>query len=318
MLRGSRSITVNKKAPKSLKPQQARSLIRRFHILQKNKTNILAKIAKHNPAVTEKNYKSVLGKTYNEEFDKFRVSKAMEHFKVDDAMPLEDMTRILARIDAETEQRGGIHVYQMASTVGQNQKRGGDSLKKLVEWFRELGRTSHNSLEIGCLSPDNAILTSGMFGHIDRIDLNSQSPKILEQNFMDRPMPASNSERYELISCSLVLNFVPSPKERGDMLKRITRFLREPSDTIGGTSSLFLVLPLPCITNSRYFDASLLKNIMESLGFSQVRYHEANKVAYWLYDWMGDHAKKRMIPHKKKELHGGSTRNNFYVDLSVG
>lgn len=316
MLRGSRSITVNKKAPKSLKPQQARSLIRRFHILQKNKSSILSRIAKQNPTVTEKNYKSKLSKVYQEEYDKFRVSKTMEQFKVDDSVLMEPMTKMLARIDAEIEQRGGLHVYQMASTVGQNQKRGGDSLKKLVDWFKELNRTSQNALEIGCLSAENAILTSGMFGHIDRIDLNSQSPQILEQNFMERPLPTNDSERYEMISCSLVLNFVPTPKERGEMLKRITGFLKEPKDSHSGTSSLFLVLPLPCITNSRYFNASLLLEVMESLGFKEVKYYEAKKVAYWLYDWKGHHAMKRMPPQKKKELHGGGTRNNFYVDVS--
>lgn len=314
MLRGSKSITVNKKSPKSLKPQRARSLIRRFHILQKNKIGILARIARINPTVTEKNYKTELGRTYREELDKFRVSKSIEQFKVDDSVSMDEMTKMLARIDAEIDLKGGIHVYQMASTIGQHQKRGGDSLKRLVEWFKELGRTSQNALEIGSLSPENAILTSGMFGHVDRIDLNSQNPKILEQNFMDRPLPTNENERYEVISCSLVLNFVPSPKERGAMLKRITEFLKEPSD--GRTSSLFLVLPLPCITNSRYFDAVLLQNIMESFGFNQVKYHEANKVVYWLYDWMGPHATKRMTPHKKKELHGGSTRNNFYVDVT--
>lgn len=304
---------MSKKAPKSLKPQQARMLIRRFHILQKNKASILSKISKQQPAISEKNYKYKLGKVYSEEYEKFQLSKNMEQFKIDDTVSLESMTRILARIDAESEQRGGLNVYQMASTVGQNQKRGGDSLKRLVQWYKELNRKSANALEIGCLSAENAILTSGLFGEIDRIDLNSQSPQILEQNFMERPLPKTDADRYEVISCSLVLNFVPTSKERGEMLRRITNFLKEPASN---TSSLFLVLPLPCVTNSRYFDQLLLAGIMESLGFTQVKYYEAKKVAYWLYDWQGQSAMKQIGPYKKRELYRGGSRNNFYVDLT--
>ena len=79
-------------------------------------------------------------------------------------------------------------------------------------------------LEIGCLSPYNAISTSSIFDDVVRIDLNSQNSLILEQNFMDRPLPQKESEKFNLISCSLVINFVPSPKERGEMLLRITKF----------------------------------------------------------------------------------------------
>lgn len=314
MLRGPKSITVNQKAPKSIKPQAARALIRRFHILQKNKASILSRITKLRPDVTEKNYKSKLGSIYNAEYERFRLSKTMEQFKVDDSTSQDSMAKMLARIDAESDQRGGLHVYQMASTVGQNQKRGGDSLKKLVAWYRELGRTCSRALEIGCLSADNAILTSGVFGEIDRIDLNSQSPQILEQNFMDRPLPHSDAQRYNLVSCSLVLNFVPTPKERGLMLQRITKFLREPTSEL--PSSLFLVLPLPCLANSRYFDADLLAKIMTSLGFAQVQYYEAKKVAYWLYDWQGSKSMTPVAPYKKRELYKGSSRNNFFVDMT--
>lgn len=311
MLRAKRSIT-NKKSPKSLKPQQARKLIRRFHILQKHKANILARIAKNLPTITEENYKQCLGEIYADEFRNFTLTHSMEQFHVDDAVSRPDLVKMLARIDAETEKRGGLHVYQMASTVGQNQKRGGDSLKKLVEWYKELNRTCGNALEIGCLSVNNAILTSGMFGLVDRIDLNSQDSQILQQDFMERPLPRSDIQRYSVISCSLVLNFVPSPKERGQMLKRITEFLKPPSES---PSSLFFVLPLPCVANSRYFDQSLLTKIMESLGFRQVKYYEAKKVAYWLYDWMGSGEMKQLSPYKKKELYKGSNRNNFFVDL---
>lgn len=312
MLRGLKSITAHKKAPKTLKPQQARMLIRRIHILQKNKANILKRLQKHNLSISEKNYASQLGPGYVSELGKFKLTKKMEQFKIDDLISSENLIGMLARIDAELQQRGGLEAYQRASIVGQNEKRGGDSLKKLVEWFKNLGRTCESALEIGCLSANNAILTSKMFGRIDRLDLNLQSPQILEQDFMERPIP-DEKDKYQLVSCSLVLNFVPTPKERGEMLRRITKFLKEPRNQ--EPSSLFLVLPLPCIANSRYFDKSLLSRIMASLGFAEVEYYEAKKIAYWLFDWKGKSAMAKMQPYKKKELYGGATRNNFYVEM---
>lgn len=311
MLRRPRTITLSQKAPKSLKPQQARKLIRRFHILQKNRTTVLSRLAK-SLLVLEDNYKQVLGRSYTEEVSKFKLPKNPELFKIDDTLSQHQLTKIIARIDAEMAQRGGLHAYQMASTVGQNSKRGGDSLKKLVSWFQELGRTAESALEIGCLSPHNDILTSGMFGRITRIDLNSQSPQILQQDFMERPLPTDDSQKFDVISCSLVLNFVPSPRERGRMLRRMTEFLKEPRE---GNSSFFLVLPLPCVSNSRYFDKDLLLQNMTSLGFLEVRYYEAKKVAYWLFDWKGRAAMTPAKQAKKKELYSGPSRNNFYVEL---
>lgn len=312
MLRKSRSITKNTKAPKTLKPQQARLLIRRFHILIKNKASIVKHLAREEINLSESNYKHILGEKYTDEYQNFKLSKLLEQFLVDGSVLHHDLVLMLARIDAEIDQRGGLHVYQMASTVGQNEQRGGDSLKRLVLWFKELGRTARDLLEIGCLSPHNAILTSGMFGQVQRIDLNSQNPKILQQDFMQRPLPTLDKERFDVISCLLVLNFVPTPAQRGEMLKRMTQFLRKPAV---GASSLFLVLPLPCVSNSRYFDAAVLGDIMQNLGFSEVRYYEAKKVAYWLYDWKDVPQTKKGL--KKKEIHSGAKRNNFYVEMPV-
>lgn len=48
------------------------------------------------------------------------------------------------------------------------------------------------------------------------LDLHSRHPQIEEQDFMDRPSPAQSGEAlYDVVSCSLVLNFVPSPEGRG-------------------------------------------------------------------------------------------------------
>ncbi|KAK6204390.1 putative methyltransferase-domain-containing protein [Scheffersomyces amazonensis] len=327
LLRRPKSITGNHTVPKSIKPQNARQLIRRFHVLEKNKFSIIDKIKRINniPNLTTENYREILSKTklfkdsYDKSFEEHKntlTKKSFELITIDDSLTESELYQKLASIDAEVEIRGGLKAYQLASTQGQNGKRGGDSSKRLVEWLKE-SLYSHKlenatALEIGCLSPDNAISTSGLFTEVSRIDLNSQHHLILQQDFMERPLPTDSSEKFNLISCSLVVNFVPDSRLRGEMLLRITKFLKKPTNS--SISSLFFVLPLPCVTSSRYFDKDSLNKIMKHLGFTEVHYYEAKKVAYWLYDWSGEVS--NLNNHfKKQEIHAGPNKNNFCITL---
>jgi hypothetical protein len=46
------------------------------------------------------------------------------------------------------------------------------------------------------------------------IDLNAQGPAIRQQNFLQMS-PDENTCEWDVLSLSLVLNFVPDPRERG-------------------------------------------------------------------------------------------------------
>lgn len=309
MLRRSKSITA-RNTPRNLKPQRARQIIRRFHVLQKNRSAILQILqAKCDAPATS--YTSEA--SYQRGFDDYGERRVEEKHEFQNLDSADHLLAILGKIDAEIAKRGGLDTYQMASTVGQNQRRGGDSLKRLVQWLGALNRQAASALEIGLLLVENAISTLGCCGHVTRIDLHANHSAIVQQDFMERPVPRNQSEKFELISCSLVLNFVPAAPGRGEMLRHITRFLLEPSDTC--RPGLFLVLPLPCVLNSRYFDAELLAAIMTLLGFEQVEYYEAKKVAYWLYDWRGSNHVNRNWENRKVERHAGSKRNNFFIQL---
>lgn len=159
-------------------------------------------------------------------------------------------------------------------------------------------------------------------GHFDieRIDLNSQGEGILQQDFMERPLPRDDSERFDIISLSLVLNYVPEPKGRGEMLRRTTQFLRAPARYIDDAGlavnfpSLFLVLPAPCVTNSRYLDYERLVAIMESLGYVEVASKTTQRLIYYL--WKRVRVCKRAgASFSKQEIRSGPTRNNFAVVL---
>jgi 25S rRNA (adenine2142-N1)-methyltransferase len=231
-----------------------------------------------------------------------------------------------AAVNAEIQASGGIESYQEASLQGQRQDRGGDSSRVLMQWLQPClssqGKDSSRRLrmlEVGALSTQNACSKSGHFD-IERIDLNSQEEGILQQDFMERPLPGNESERFDIISLSLVLNYVPEPKERGEMLRRTTQFLRAPGRYIDDLQlsanfpSLFLVLPAPCVTNSRYLDEEKLAAMMESLGYVKVATKTTQRLVYYL--WRRDRVcKGKGGSFSKKEIRSGPTRNNFAVVL---
>ncbi|KAK3379594.1 putative methyltransferase-domain-containing protein [Lasiosphaeria ovina] len=266
--------------PKSISRKSTKSLINQHHLLEKRKRQAIAK-----------------------------GDKAAE-----------------AAIEAEIEELGGIERYQQASLQGQRHDRGGDSSKILMEWLEPCFAEGQavpdrplRMLEVGALSTQNVCSKSGHFG-IERIDLNSQEEGILQQDFMARPLPRDDTERFDVISLSLILNFVPDPRERGDMLLRTTQFLCGP-ERHGSTwplrdffPSLFLVLPAPCVTNSRYMDEDRLIAIMESLGYAKAASKTTHRLVYYLWrresKCLGPES-----PFPKKEIRSGSSRNNFAVVL---
>jgi 25S rRNA (adenine2142-N1)-methyltransferase len=222
-----------------------------------------------------------------------------------------------ASIEAEIEANGGLNSYQLASTLGQSTDRGGDSSKVLVEWLKPTFEAAQakgerlRMLEIGTLSTENACSKIPCVD-IDRIDLHSQAPGIREIDFMDLPIPETEAEQYAILSLSLVLNFVPSAPARGEMLRRIHKFLRTgPTDCF--TSCLFFVLPLPCIENARYMNEKRLNAIMQSLGFNLAYIKKTTKLYYSLWRYEGKSEIERKFG--KEELNPGRSRNNFSIVL---
>lgn len=224
-------------------------------------------------------------------------------------------------LTTQIEAHGGLKRYQQASLQGQANDRGGDSSKILMEWLEPISvelktlldrGTPARLLEVGALSVTNACSRSGSF-HIERIDLNSQAEGITQQDFMERPLPRTGDEKFDVISLSLVLNYVPDPVSRGHMLMRTVEFLQNAKATsaeIAMLPCLFLVLPAPCLLNSRYMDENTLEGIMRSLGYSLLEKKISNKLIYYLWRLSTELSK---AVFKKEELRSGKTRNNFAI-----
>ncbi|KAI9894461.1 MAG: hypothetical protein M1814_003219 [Vezdaea aestivalis] len=216
----------------------------------------------------------------------------------------------------EEEVINDLETYQRASLLGQSKVRGGDTSKVLVGWLKALKQHDQllNMLEIGSLDINNDCSKSKMFD-MTRIDLKSRHTMIQEQDFMERPLPEAHSEdRFDIISLSLVLNFVSDPKARGDMLSRASLYLRKPNldSDARFLPCLFLVLPAPCITNSRYLTEHRLSAIMNQLGYKLLERKLTSKLIYFLWHYVG----QASVPgenFRKIQVHPGKSRNNYAI-----
>ncbi|OQO03585.1 hypothetical protein B0A48_10250 [Cryoendolithus antarcticus] len=223
-------------------------------------------------------------------------------------------------IQAKIDSLGGLERYQQASIQGQSTERGGDSSIVLIKFLEDVlpglrDRTEKiKLLEVGALSVENACSRSKLFD-VERIDLNSQAEGILQQDFMERPLPADGDEMFDIISLSLVLNYVPDNVQRGEMLRRTRSFLQRQSKDEDVLPALFFVLPAACVTNSRYFDDATLSSIMTVLGYVEIKRKQTAKLVYYLYHLTAD-SPTRHISYGKKEIRSGATRNNFSVVLN--
>ncbi|PIL23763.1 hypothetical protein GSI_13513 [Ganoderma sinense ZZ0214-1] len=271
----------------SNRPQVTRTIIRRFHVLIKRQTQLQQLLQdgtakKRNQALTS--------------------AKAE-----------------LANIEREIHDLGGLAAYQRMSTIGQGKDRGGGSEKVLIGWLRQLGLpeelkckgTKLCLLEVGALKPDN-YASCHAWVDVTPIDLHSQHPNILEQDFLLMD-PEEHREKWGAISLSLVLNFVPDAKDRGRMLRLAHSMLHS-----GGL--LFVALPLPCILNSRYTTAEHYESLMVAVGFEklQSRWKEGGKMAYWLFrrvDRTPSTTYQDHVLYEKKIVFRTGDRNNFVILL---
>ncbi|MCJ1293492.1 hypothetical protein MMC34_005047 [Xylographa carneopallida] len=237
---------------------------------------------------------------------------------------------------SQIDAAGGLSTYQHASILGQSATRGGDSSRVLMEWLipslkgslADATTQPHRKLrllEVGALSIDNACSRSGYFD-VERIDLHSQHADILEQDFMKRPVPERNvlhEEGFDVVSLSLVVNYVGDAKERGDMLRRAGSFMRMRRDidrmenlgkgiTEDPFPALFLVLPAPCVLNSRYLDEETLERLVMNEGYDLAQKKLSKKLVYYLWRFRGAEQKQRQL-FRRVELRPGGARNNFSI-----
>jgi len=110
------------------------------------------------------------------------------------------------------------------------------------------------------------------------IDLRSSQPGIEEADFLQLPILRDSSSRYDAIVCSMVINCVTTPEDRGRMLASLFHHLRP-----GGLC--FLTLPRLCLTQSARTSPEHFRLMLtEGVGFEVERCRESPKVQFYVLE----------------------------------
>lgn len=198
-------------------------------------------------------------------------------------------------------------------------------------------------LEVGALKPDNYRAYSSWI-HCTPMDLRSRHPSIVEQDFllMDQD---EHKDKWDVISLSLVLNFVAEPKDRGQLhlvVQEIWKLIRDlgrmlfmarnmlshkgllflvVSSPHPAITSIYLQLPLSCVLNSRYLTLDHLNEIMAAIGLVELKtqWKKGGKMTYWLYQKVGTDPPQNFPTTglKKKIVLREGNRNNFSILLDL-
>lgn len=184
-------------------------------------------------------------------------------------------------------------------------------------------------LEVGAI---NTVLLHAAEKHYHKylsvraIDLRSSHEQIEEIDFFQLAyLHEDPNERYDAIVCSMVLNCVTTPEERGKMLWLLKNHLRP-----GGI--LFLTIPLLCLTQSPYMTKELFMELLagsQGIGFEFVEKKESPKIAFFILrrppltpssrrNDLCVKAEDKFNPRWKKMVkvrHGKKYRNPFAVVL---
>lgn len=131
-------------------------------------------------------------------------------------------------------------------------------------------QTPNTPQQVGAI---NTTLLDCPWLDVTAIDLLARHERIQQQDFFT----LSKSLRFAAISNSMVLNSVPTPRQRGEMLRQCHHYLRQ------DRGHLFLMLPRSCLTHSRRLTLDgFRRRVIPHYGFRLVREHATPKVAFFV------------------------------------
>lgn len=259
-------------------------------------------------------------------------------------------------LENEKKELGGLETYQKASVKGEKLKGKFQTSKWFVKQIQEQncqlkliidrkeknkqeGKQKLKLLDVGALDENYAKQSSWidctsigknleekekemnmcvcfrfnsfMFVSLFFLDLHSQHPSVKQMDFFDFKLE-DESQPLDVLCLSLVLNFVGSFQARGEMLRRCKRLLKQD----GGI--LFIVLPLPCVSNSRYMNHELFIELLSSLSFKLHTHHFSAKLAFYIFEQSTQPVPTSLITKDfktRKLVRKGLDRNNFWIML---
>jgi 25S rRNA (adenine2142-N1)-methyltransferase len=169
-------------------------------------------------------------------------------------------------------------------------------------------------LEVGAINTELLNAASDRLC-VRAIDLHSMHEGIEEVDFLTLPPRHKDPiQRYDAVVCSMVINCVPTPEQRGTMLARLFHQLCP-----GGLC--FLTLPKLCLTQSPYMTQERFQNLLLSgVGFDLEETKESPKVSFFILRRPLNTSIKESLDSQwtvsQRIYHGKKYRNKFAVVLT--
>lgn len=173
-------------------------------------------------------------------------------------------------------------------------------------------RRSTRVLEIGAINTEllDAAKKTQYKLQVRSIDLHSLHEGIEEMDFLQMSVEKDVHRRYDAVVCSMILNCVPCPKDRGEMLARLHHFLRP-----GGL--VFLTIPKSCLTLSPYMDHAGFMKLLKAVGLEMVESKETPRIAFFICRRGLREAKVDSESHDIQTIRRGKKfKNDFSIVLT--
>ncbi|XP_071955487.1 uncharacterized protein [Antedon mediterranea] len=230
------------------------------------------------------------------------LNKELEKLKTDTDKQINKKQKMKV-ITKQLQEVGGIDTYQATSRLGEFKNGSTNSAKWVVRQLKEHNIRLSTPTKLRLLDVGALQLNYTKFKWIEStaIDLNPSQPGILKADFFD--LKVKSSKVYDVLVLSLVLNFVGMPHRRGEMLKKCAQVCKQ-------MGYLIIVLPLACVTNSRYLTHDHLIAILDSIGFTLITSHNSRKLSYKMFQLTKESTKTSF---KKQILNNGTKCNNFSI-----
>ena len=207
--------------------------------------------------------------------------------------------------------------YQAASIRGED-LRNHNTSRWLVQRLKPLraagsGAAKLQLLDVGALS-ENYVKERSWLA-VTAIDLNSQCSFVQQLDFFE--YEPEHDGCFDVVSLSLVLNFVGDARRRGEMVLKCCRHLKQ-------DGLLYIVLPRACVDNSRYTTVDTLLSVASAAGLVLEEQHMSARLANFLFKLndssaggggAGGGAGNAPSLEKRKIVKTGAGRNNFAILL---
>lgn len=229
--------------------------------------------------------------------------KVQESVKRERGLTDEERRLKLKELSSKLDKLGGIDAYQKASKLGEKHSGGFNSAKWVLRKLKEHNISGCSGklklLDVGALSCNYTKCKAWI--DCTAIDLNPQNSSVIKADFLTLPCHV----QYDVVVLSLVINFEGDCRRRGDMLRLCSKIVIK-------DGLLFIVLPLPCVENSRFLNKELFLSMTSSLGFNVVSEHCSRKLYFLM---LKNNGKSNMKEFPRKTLKSGKNCNNFTIIL---